>query len=89
MQVRIEGIRETQGNFEGKPFHSVKFHISEPFFEDNAVGREVSVQSVKYERLPFVFNRPIELSEVMSLVGQTANFEYNKNKQLVRIKIDE
>lgn len=78
-KVKLMGFKESQGIFEGKAFHSVKLHICEPFNSDGAYGMETSIQSIKFERLPFVFGRPIELSELATYVNAEADFQYDKN----------
>lgn len=84
-KVKFLGFRETQGTFEGKPFHSIKFHICEPFTSENAYGNETSIQSVKYDRLPFVLGRPMEISELATYVNSEADFQYDKNGTVTAI----
>ena len=78
-KARLLGIRETSGTFEGKPFHSIKFHISEPFNQENSWGQETSVQSVKYDRLPYILGRPMGLTELITFVGTEIDITYDKN----------
>lgn len=87
-KVKFLGFKETQGTFEGKPYHSIKLHISEPFTSENAYGSETSVQSVKYDRMAFVFGRPMELSELATYVNSEADFQYDKNGAVVSIRFD-
>lgn len=87
-KVKFEGFKESQGTFEGKPYHSIKFHISEPFTSENAYGRETSIQSVKFDRLPFILGRPMELSELATYVGSQADFQFGKNGSVVSITFD-
>lgn len=84
-KVKFEGFKESQGTFEGKSYHSIKFHISEPFTSENAYGRETSIQSVKFDRLSFILGRPIELSELATYVGADADFQYDKNGSVTSI----
>ena len=84
-KVKFLGFKESKGTFEVKPYHSVKLHISEPFTSDNAYGMETSIQSVKYDRMPFIFGRPIELSELATYVGADADFQYDKNGSVTSI----
>ena len=92
-RARLLGVRETQGTFEGKPFHSVKLHIAEPFYADNSYGEETSIQSVKYERLPYVLrsNVPgllIDFSGLVEHIGEYAEFQYDKNGSLTQVIFD-
>lgn len=84
-RVKFLGFKESQGTFEGKPYHSIKLHICEPFTSENAWGSETSIQSVKYERIPYVFGRPMELSELATYVNSEADFQYDKNGTVVSI----
>lgn len=89
MKVKLLGFRETQGTFEGKPFHSVKLHICEPFTADNAYGSETSVQSIKYDRMPYIFGRPVELSELSTFVNSEIDVQYDKNGSLCKITLED
>ena len=84
-KVKLLGFRESEGVFEGKPYHSIKLHISEPFTDENSYGMETSIQSIKYDRLPFVFGRPIELSELSTYVNSEADFQYSKKGTVDKI----
>lgn len=84
-RVKLLGFKETQGTFEGKPYHSIKLHICEPFTSDNAWGAETSIQSVKYDRMAFIFGRPMELSELATYVNSEADFQYDKNGVVTQI----
>lgn len=87
-KVKFEGFKESQGTFEGKAYHSIKFHISEPFTSEKAYGRETSIQSVKFDRLSFILGRPMELSELATYVGSQADFQFDKNGSVVSITFD-
>ena len=90
-KVKVVGIAETQGNFEGRPFHSVKFHISEPFNPNGntenkkCYGMETSIQSVKFDNLPFVLDRPMRMDELVTYIGSEAEFLYDKNGVVSKI----
>ena len=77
-KAKLLGIRETQGKFEGKPYHSVKLHIAEPFTAENSYGQETSIQSVKFERMPYIFGRPITVEELATYVNSTIDIMYDK-----------
>lgn len=88
MRVKLLGIKETSGTFEGKPFHSVKLHIAEPFTAENSYGEETSVQSLKYDRLPFIFGKPIEVREIADFIGTTIDVSYNKNGGIDKVDLE-
>lgn len=88
MKVKLLGVRETQGTFEGKSFHSVKLHIAEPFTVDNSWGSETSVQSVKYDLIPFIFGKPVEVRDIGGLVGCDIDVQFDKNGTVFKIDID-
>lgn len=84
-KAKLLGIKEAQGTFEGKPFHSVKLHISEPFVGIGCYGAETSIQSVKYENIPFVFGKPISVQELSTYVNAEMDISYDKNGKVVSI----
>ena len=84
-KVKVMGIAEKQGMFEGKPYHSVKFHIAEPFNAKDCYGMETSVQSVKFDNLPFILEHPMRMDELVTYINSNAEFFYDKNGTVVKI----
>ncbi len=96
MKARLEGIVETQGEFQGKAFHSVKLHCTAPIERTsamvNSAGRQVlDVISIKYEDLPFVAPRPMRIEELATYVGADIDLDFTQNKRLCgfSVPIDE
>ena len=85
-KAKLLGIRETQGEFQGKPFHSMKFHIAEPFSADKSWGQETSIQSVRYDRLPFILGRPMGFQELSTFVNTDIDITYDKNGSVIGIQ---
>lgn len=75
------GVREMQGKFEGRDYHTIALHIAEDFEKENSYGKEVSVQKVKYERLPFILSSPVESVKdfAQKYIGSTIDISYNKD----------
>lgn len=91
MRAKLIGLVEKQGVFEGKPFHSIKLHCIAPSEDKDFVGwrvLDVKTTSVKYDRLPFVVGRLMELSELITYVGSEIDIQFNDNKQIVGLKFD-
>ena len=87
-KVKVLGITEKQGTFEGKPYHSIKFHIAEPFNAKDCYGTETSIQSVKYDNLPFVLERPMRMEELVTYINSEAEFYYDKNGTVTKIAFE-
>lgn len=81
------GVREMQGEFQGKPYHSVALHIAEAFTKENSFGREVSIQKVKYERLPFILSSPVESVKDFAdkFIGSQLDIAYDKDGKITYI----
>lgn len=84
-RAKLLGFKESSGTFEGKPYHSVKLHISEPFIGDNCFGSETSVQSLKYDNLPYIFGRPVPVSELVTYINSEIDISYDKNGKVTSI----
>lgn len=84
-KAKLLGIKEAQGTFEGKPYHSFKLHISEPFVGTGCYGCETSISSIKYEDIPFVFGKPISAQELSTYVNAEMDIFYGKNGKVVSI----
>lgn len=80
-KAMLLGVRELSGEFQGKSYHSVALHISENFDKEDSYGREVSVQKVKFERLPFILSRPVESVKDFAdkYIGSQIDISYNKD----------
>ena len=80
-RARLLGISHKQGDFQGKPFNSIKMHISETFANNGNgkdFGEEVSVQSVKVENIPAVFGQPLSVAEIAQYIGTEIDVYYDK-----------
>lgn len=88
MRVKLLGMRETQGIFQDKPFHSLKLHISEPFTASDSYGEETSVHSIKFDRIPYIFGRPIEVKEIAMCVGLEIDISFDKNGTINKIDLE-
>ncbi len=88
-KVMLLGVREMQGDFQGRPFHTVALHIAEPFTKENSFGSEVSVQKVKYERLPFILSRPVDSVKDFAdrFIGSNMDFSYDKDGKITCITL--
>ncbi|MBD5144983.1 MAG: hypothetical protein HDT21_03590 [Ruminococcus sp.] len=91
MRAKLVGLVEKQGVFEGKPYHSIKLHCIAPSDDKDFHGWRVldpKNTSIKYDRLPFVVGRLMELSELITYVGSEIDIQFNDNKQIVGLKFD-
>lgn len=91
MRAKLIGLVEKQGVFEGKPYHSIKLHCIAPSDEKDFTGWRVldlKTTSIKYDRLPFIVGRLMELSELITYVGSEIDIQFNDNKQIVGLKFE-
>ncbi len=91
MKAKLVGIRETQGVFEGKPFHSIKLHCTAPCIDDGFVGVQVidpKVTSISFDKLPFIIGRPITFNELSTYVNSNINIDFDQNKRIVGLTFD-
>ena len=59
--MQVLGVREMTGEYEGKPYHKVAFHVGTPFDDDNSNGYNTEVVKVKYDDLTKSFNKQCRL----------------------------
>lgn len=92
-KAMLLGVRDMKGEFQGNPYHTIALHISEKFGEDKTTanvksyGNEVSVQKVKYERLPFILSSPIEGVKDFAerFIGSQIDISYDKDGKVTSI----
>lgn len=82
-KVLLLGVREMQGDFQGKPYHTIALHIAKPFDKEKSYGKETVVKKVKYERLPFVLSSPVESVRDFAnkYIGSDLDISYDENGQ--------
>lgn len=91
MRAKLVGLVEKQGVFEGKPYHSIKLHCIAPSDDKDFTGWRVldpKTTSIKYDRLPYIVGRLMELSELVTYVGSEIDIQYNDNKQITGISFE-
>lgn len=86
-KAMLLGVREMQGKFEGRDYHTVALHIAEDFSKENSYGKETSIQKVKYERLPFILSSPVESVKDFAdkFIGSELNISYDKDGKITFI----
>lgn len=86
-KAMLLGVREMQGKFEGRDYHTVALHIAEDFNKENSYGKEVSIQKVKYERLPFILSSPVESVKDFAdkFIGSQLDINYDKDGKITFI----
>lgn len=90
MLAKLMGLIEKQGVFEGKPFHSIKLHLIAPAIEEGFFGWRVldpKYTSIKYDRLSFIFGKPMDMQELVTYVGDEVDIHYDDNKHIVGIRV--
>lgn len=88
-KVLLLGVRELQGTFEGRDYHTVALHVAKPFDKDKSYGKETLIKKVKYERLPFVLSSPVESVKDFAdkYIGSNIDISYDENGQPERITL--
>ena len=94
-KVMLLGVRDMKGEFQGNPYHTIALHISEKFTEDKTTaniksyGNEVSVQKVKYDRLPFILSSPVESVQDFAnrYIGSQIDLSYDKDGKITAITL--
>lgn len=89
MRAKFMGFIEKSGVFEGKPYHSIKASFVTPDVEPGFYGQRVldpKITSIKYDRLPFIVGRPMEISELATYCGSDCEIQFNDSKQISSIK---
>ncbi len=76
--MKIIGIAESSGNFQGNDYHNVVFHCTEPFKADKGTGLRTENVKVKYMIITESLGKPLSAKELAAFVGQEANFYYDK-----------
>lgn len=92
MKVTLVGISESQGVFEGRPYHKIKLHCTAPCMDDNFVGLQVldpKITSVSFEKLPFIVGRPITFNELCQFVDSDINIDFDQNKRIVGLSFND
>lgn len=86
-KAMLLGVREMQGKFEGRDYHTVALHIAEDFNKENSYGKETSIQKVKYERLPFILSSPVESVKDFAdkFIGSELDISYDKDGKITFI----
>lgn len=90
MRAKLVGLVEKQGVFQEKPFHSIKLHLIAPTVEEGFFGWRVldpKFTSIKYDRLSFIFGKPIDMQELVTYVGDEVDIQYDDNKHIVGIHL--
>lgn len=91
MKAKLMGLVEKEGVFEGKPYHSIKLHCIAPGDDKGFVGwrvLDIKTTSIKFDRLPFIVGRPMEVSELATYVGSEIDIQFDDQKRISGITFE-
>ena len=76
--MKIIGVEEKSGNFQGNDYHNIVFHCTEPFKSEKGTGLRTESIKVKYVIISENLGKPLTAKEIAAFAGQDANFYYDK-----------
>jgi hypothetical protein len=76
--MKIIGVADKAGDYQGNDYHNIVFHCSELFQTDKGTGLRTESIKVKYAVLAEKLGKQLTAKELAAFVGQEANFYYDK-----------
>jgi len=78
MAMKIIGVTDLSGNYQGNDYHNIVVHCTEPFNNEKSTGLRTESFKIKYSIITEIFGKPLTSKELAAFVGQEANFYYDK-----------
>ena len=78
MSMKVIGVTDSSGNYQGNDYHNIIFHCTEPFDNDKSTGLRTESFKVKYTIIAEIIGKPLTSKEFAAFVGQEVNFYYDK-----------
>ncbi|MEG1822508.1 MAG: hypothetical protein RR233_06315 [Clostridiales bacterium] len=86
--MRIVGVAFAKGEYEGRPYHKVRFHcVGEFDKEDNTAGQSVEMYSLNYDDCGNIFE--YVGGNIDSLIGLNIEPMYNKYGKVSKVLVQE
>lgn len=85
--MKIIGIEDKIGEYEGSPYHNVNIHTAIEFNNDISKGFNTKKVKVKYDVLTNSFKKAFTTAEILNLVGKDVDFSYDEFKNVKKIEI--
>jgi hypothetical protein len=88
--LKVIGIAERQGVYEGSPYHNVNFHCTIPFSDDSgkSSGLQVKHVKVKYDILcETQGGKRLAEKDLFAFIGKDVTFFYNEYKNVIFVQI--
>jgi hypothetical protein len=87
--MKIGGIEESTGVYEGNAYDNVKFNCKEPFESGKGVGEKYKVVKVKRKVLNENFEKHMTLKELGAFVGKEVTFFYDEFQNVMFVQIQQ
>lgn len=84
--MNVIGVSNSEGTFEGRPYHNVIFHCSEPFDSEKGAGQMVKTYKVKHQILAEILGKPPTAKDLESLIGKKITCFYDEWKNVARVE---
>lgn len=86
--MKIIGMAERKGIYEGNDYHNIVFHCVRQFESDNSAGNECKIVKVKASVLEESLGKRLTQKEMFTLVGKSSiEFYYNEFGSVNRVQI--
>ncbi|MCL2004085.1 MAG: hypothetical protein FWG72_08805 [Oscillospiraceae bacterium] len=86
--MKIIGIEEKEGVYEGTAYHNIHFHGTEPFSNDKSAGLKTKEIKVKHKILSENFGKALTTKEILTFVGKEVAFYYDEYKNVNFVQVE-
>lgn len=87
--MKVIGIEERQGVYEGNPYHNFLFHGTKDIEEGKGIGAAVELYKVKANRIIECLGKSVTREEIYGLIGSDLSFGLDSYKQVNLIRVIE
>jgi hypothetical protein len=85
--VKVIGIAESKGEYEGSIYHNVNFQCTVPYEDGKGTGLQAKSVKVKYKVLTECYGKPLTDKEIVAFVGKEVNFYYDEYKNVSVVQV--
>ena len=78
MSMKIVGVTNSSGNYQGNDYDNIILHCTEPFNNEKSTGLRTESFKIKHSIMAEIFGKSLTSKELAAFVGQEANFFYDK-----------
>lgn len=86
MSIKVVGVSERKGNYQGVDYHNVYLHTTREA-DNGGIGLIAEQMKIKFANVQNVFGKPMSVADWQNLLGHEVSCAYNRFGNIESVRV--